>query len=101
MRFDKEAVFITKEGIGQYNPDSGEYEDSAEETVKKMCHVHDLKAERLVHIFGRADLRALEFVHRGALVQASKILFGGKEFAITSNRQVRGKASYIASEVMP
>jgi hypothetical protein len=98
LRFDRIIAFITKEATGEYDPDLGEYKDAEEESEIRICHVHDLKTERTLQVFGRADVQALEVIHQGEVVDAKTARLDGKEYHVISKRQLRGKASYIFRE---
>lgn len=100
MRYDKRVVF-NESSETAYDPELGEKGSKPTTGMVMYCSVSDLGAERKQELFGRIDLNAVMVHHLGNLiVDADYITISGKQFHITSGRQVQGKCSYIAKEVV-
>lgn len=93
------VLFILSDGNKVYDPEEGKYIISDAETIEKWCYVYDLSTEKVVQIYGRAEVRAVAFHHQGSAIEAAKVKIEDTTYAITSTTRLRNKTSYIASEV--
>lgn len=103
IRFSKTVEFIKEVLPGNYDPITGEFKDGTTVSEIKPCRIYDLGAEKKVAIYGRTDFKAYVVIHQGEVIRCKTVRIKDGEkslpFFVLEARQVRGKASYIVSEV--
>lgn len=99
MRFDKPIYFQLYEQ-GEYNPETGDYEESLVSEVKKYADETDAGAETLNLIYGTlqqgAKVLRLQQHYNGAF---DRIRIGSKVYRVDFERKLRQKHVFVVSEV--
>lgn len=95
MQYGAKVDFVT-DGESVYNPDTGQVETVGGESVTRFCTIYDMTDSQAQESFGRVDVHGVLVSHLGKVEQAQRLIYKGREYTITSRRQVKRKASYRA-----
>lgn len=98
MRYDVKAIFtlrVTGEGK-KYDPVTGEWVIIEADTEARNCWAYDMTTQQTIELYGRQDVQGITISHQGKPINAESVEINGRSYKITSSRQLRRLATYIA-----
>lgn len=100
MRYDT-PIYMQTIRSGDYNPDTGDYEDGHIDEVEQIASVMDTGAEIMKLIYGGLKQGSLTIhLQNRYLDPFDRIRIGEKIYAVDASRRLRVKQSFVVSEVL-
>lgn len=100
MRYDT-PIYMQTIRSGDYNPDTGDYEDGHVDEVEQIASVMDTGAETMQLVYGGLKQGSLTVHLQNHYYDPfDRIRIGKKIYTVDMSRRLRTKQSFVVSEVL-
>lgn len=99
MRYDK-TIYFQKLTPGNYNPDTGDYEESIVEETRKLASVADTGTETMNLVYGSIKQGSLTIQLQTHYKKPFDLIrIGQRKYRVDLSRELRTKHIFVVSEV--